>query len=256
MARGVGGNVIANSNLLNNDLLVDNTKLRKQLIIIKKELNDINISFDKYRTESAKEIGKWKTKTMRIPSVSTDLNVSNSLDIYLPQSQENNLDIDKKDESKDREMQLKRRILALERDLSIAKSEGRKGFQGGVRNASRMSRSNTPPTQNGRDKRRDGGSGGSGNENDKQRGREKDKEKERESLRERERKRERSRGRSGGYISGRSLSSGGHRRMDSLLHSPISTSTYAAALHLRERERERGVSGYGRYDIMQYYFLK
>ena len=227
ISTGTRGGLGVSNGILNNDLITDNTKLRKQLTIMKKELHDNTIAFEKYRIDSVKEIGKWKSKGMRVPSVSTDLNVSNSLDIYLPQGSGPEIDDDQRNEIRNREIDLKRRILALERDLSAAKAQNRNGSQAGFRNSTRSSRSNTPPSEHLRNRRgeRDSGGSGSGNDSDRQR--------------------DINRGRGS-----RSVSSGTNRRVSSsnrkssLLHSPTSAS------RLREREKERGVSGYNRYFIV------
>ena len=228
ISTGTRGGLGVTNGILNNDLITDNTKLRKQLTIMKKELHDNTIAFEKYRIDSVKEIGKWKSKGMRVPSVSTDLNVSNSLDIYLPQGSGGEMDDDKRSEIRNREVDLKRRIFALERELSASKSQNRSNSQAGVRNNTRSSRSNTPPSEYLRDRRRERDSGVSGNDSDRQR--------------------EGNRGRGA-----RSVSSNGNRRVSSsrkssLLHSPTSASRLRE--RERERERERGVSGYSRYLIL------
>ena len=141
---------------MNNDLVSDNTRLRKQLTAIKKELADSSANLDKQRIESAREILKWKAKMPRNMPVSTDANVSNSLDIYLPQggvvingnngnsghSGVNGTGMgmgtgmgtgeERRGEPRDREAQLRQRILMLEKDLTAAR-----GSRSGVLRGSR-----------------------------------------------------------------------------------------------------------------------
>ena len=134
---------------MNNDLVSDNTRLRKQLTAIKKELADSSANLDKQRIESAREILKWKAKMPRNMPVSTDANVSNSLDIYLPQGGvvingnggHNGVHgpgtgmgtgEERRGEPRDREAQLRQRILMLEKDLTAAR-----GSRSGVLRGSR-----------------------------------------------------------------------------------------------------------------------
>ena len=44
------------------DLTIANSKLRKQVEILKKDLNEAGIAYEKLRTDTAREIGRWKAK--------------------------------------------------------------------------------------------------------------------------------------------------------------------------------------------------
>lgn len=70
-----GGNALNNSivssnnaaisshvNVANADMVAANVKLRKQVETLKKELTDSSLAYDRLRTESAREIAKWKLK--------------------------------------------------------------------------------------------------------------------------------------------------------------------------------------------------
>jgi hypothetical protein len=205
----------------NAELLSDNTRLRKQIIALRKEISDSTATLEKLKIEHTRELLRLKSKFAL--SNGDRYAVGDSLDIYLP--------ITPKLEGEggsgmgsvggigvggESERLLRRRILLLEKDLAVAR---------GVRNGP-QSRSGTPTTPGGRDRISD-------------------------SDRERERERERIRNRRnvGGYSSGGTgyggrpggtgSSSGSRRASPSLLLSPTSAS----------RLRERG-AGYMRYGVV------
>ena len=136
----------------NPDLILDNTRLKKQIVQLKKELQDSSITFEKMRVDHLKEINKLKIK-YKHTSGTDGQDVGDSLDIYLPPSTRLENDATERGREKGREDILQRRIVQLEKDLAVYK--GKSG---------RSTVRSTTPTAN------------------RSTGRESDRERERESL--------------------------------------------------------------------------
>jgi hypothetical protein len=216
-------NIINDINTGGNSIesIADNVRLKKQIIVLKKELSGTTTSYEKLRLEHMKdkrEIARLKSKLALFSDRDT---VGDSLDIYLPVAPKL---IGGDDRSGEREAILRRRIALLETDLAA--------FKGGRRTRT-PSRTGTPPTPGGT--------------------RDSDRERERERSRVKKLARERSDGgygSGGGYGSSRGTPASGSRRPGSSPFLQLSPATIAKARD-RERERERslgrGSSGYMRY---------
>ena len=223
----------------NLESVAENVRLKKQLIVLKKELSDTTTAYEKLRLDCMKEsreIIRLKNKLSLVSDRETS-GVGDSLDIYLPITPRVIGSDDRSGGGGDREGILRRRIALLETDLAAANSARRARII--------PSRSGTPPTTRGRS----GGGSVSG-------GRDSDRERERERERSRVKKMTRDRsdsgyGSGGGYGSSRSTAANGYGRPGSSSFSQLAPATIAKARD-RERERERSLSRGGSSGYMRY----
>ena len=220
----------------NLESVAENVRLKKQLIVLKKELSDTTTAYEKLRLDCMKEsreIIRLKNKLSLVSDRETS-GVGDSLDIYLPITPRVIGSDDRSGGGGDREGILRRRIALLETDLAAANSARRARII--------PSRSGTPPTPR-------GGSIGGGVSG----GRDSDRERERERSRVKKMTRERSDsgyGSGGGYGSSRSTAANGYGRPGSSF-SQLAPATIAKARD-RERERERSLSRGGSSSYMRY----
>ena len=81
----------ANIHALNSEISNTNVKLRKQIEVLKKELQDISQSYEQLRTESAREIARWKLKITGNTSSNTASPSNYSIGSDHSQSSNNNM---------------------------------------------------------------------------------------------------------------------------------------------------------------------
>lgn len=209
----------------NLESVAENVRLKKQLIVLKKELSDMTTAYEKLRVDymkESREMMRLKNKLALVGDRETS-RVGDSLDIYLPVTPRVIGSDDRNGGGGgDREGILRRRIALLETDLAAANS---------ARRARIPSRSGTPPTPR-------GGGGGGGSVGG---GRDSDRERERSRVKKMAGERlDSGYGSGGGYGSSRSTSANGYGRPGSSF-SQLAPATIAKARD-RERERERSLS--------------